>query len=326
MMWYPIIRRQVKSVIDFYFRLRQSMVETMQTSLKQIRLVLGFGVQEFGDLVGLTRQTINNLESKKNKMSVVQYVAVCAIIDHCVKDKPELLSVISTILCSNEEESDHHLFAMIENGSLLKKWFLCFPDESKILGSLQNESEFMERDDFCYIAESCRIFLDQSVLCEEGFAAALQPLRSAMKHNDNRFIVPLGVIKSMQYDMLSEEIAKSEKGRRGMNLLSHMQSEYLAEIRGEKNDGSVMATFISVFAKFKAVNRLALITNDAGLAGQIMMLNNDTLGGFRILVLKYEHQIGIRRWREDEISDAQTDASYETNRDNGSLIGWNRID
>ena len=64
-MWYPIIRRQVKSVIDFYFRLRQSMVETMQTSLKQIRLVLGFGVQEFGDLVGLTRQTINNLESKK---------------------------------------------------------------------------------------------------------------------------------------------------------------------------------------------------------------------------------------------------------------------
>ena len=195
-MWYPIIRRQVKSVIDFYFRLRQSMVETMQTSLKQIRLVLGFGVQEFGDLVGLTRQTINNLESKKNKMSVVQYVAVCAIIDHCVKDKPELLSVISTILCSNEEESDHHLFAMIENGSLLKKWFLCFPDESKILGSLQNESEFMERDDFCYIAESCRIFLDQSVLCEEGFAAALL---GSITSNTGSMIggVTLGVLEGM---------------------------------------------------------------------------------------------------------------------------------
>ena len=44
----------------------------MQVSLKQIRQVLGFGVQEFGDLIGLTRQTINNLETQKNKMSSIQ--------------------------------------------------------------------------------------------------------------------------------------------------------------------------------------------------------------------------------------------------------------
>ena len=56
-------------LIDFYYQLRQRMVETMQVSLKQIRQVLGFGVQEFGDLIGLTRQTINNLETQKNKRS-----------------------------------------------------------------------------------------------------------------------------------------------------------------------------------------------------------------------------------------------------------------
>jgi len=65
-------------MIDFYYQLRQRMVDAMQASLKQIRQVLGFGVQEFGDLIGLTRQTINNLETQKNKMSSIQYIAVCA--------------------------------------------------------------------------------------------------------------------------------------------------------------------------------------------------------------------------------------------------------
>ena len=105
----------------------------MQVSLKQIRQVLGFGVQEFGDLIGLTRQTINNLETQKNKMSSIQYIAICAVIDNCLKDKPELLPILSTILCSNEDENHGNIFETIENGSLLKKWFLCFPDESKIL-------------------------------------------------------------------------------------------------------------------------------------------------------------------------------------------------
>ena len=89
-------------MIDFYYQLRQRMVDAMQASLKQIRQVLGFGVQEFGDLIGLTRQTINNLETQKNKMSLTQYIAVCAVIDNYVKDKPELLPILSTILCQME--------------------------------------------------------------------------------------------------------------------------------------------------------------------------------------------------------------------------------
>ena len=73
-------------MIDFYYQLRQRMIGIMQTSLKQIRQVLGFGVQEFGDLMGLTRQTINNIETKKNTMSSIQYIAICAVIDNYIKD------------------------------------------------------------------------------------------------------------------------------------------------------------------------------------------------------------------------------------------------
>ena len=34
---------------------------------------------------------------------------------------PELLPILSTILCSNEDESTINVFETIENGSLLKK-------------------------------------------------------------------------------------------------------------------------------------------------------------------------------------------------------------
>lgn len=58
-------------------------------------------------------------------MSAIQYVAICAVIDNCTKDKPELLSVLSTIFRSNESEQESGVFETIKYGSLLKKRFLC---------------------------------------------------------------------------------------------------------------------------------------------------------------------------------------------------------
>ena len=283
-------------MIDFYYQLRQKMIDTMQLSLKQIRQVLGFGVQEFGDLFGLTRQSINNLESRKKQMSAIQYVAICAVIDHCTKDKPELLSVLSTILRSNESEQESGVFETIENGSLLKKWFLCFPDDSKIIGFPQTESSVIESTDFGNIADSYRIFLDQTVFLEDGFLNAIQPLISAMKNNGSKFIVPLKVIEAIQYQMLSADGEEAKSARCGMNLLMGMQKENLVEIRGEKSDVNIISTFVSVFAKFKCVNRLALITCSSKLANQVASLNNDAIGGFNILILKYSKGNGIQKW------------------------------
>lgn len=316
-------------MIDFYYQLRQKMIDTMQLSLKQIRQVLGFGVQEFGDLFGLTRQSINNLESRKKQMSAIQYVAICAVIDHCTKDKPELLSVLSTILRSNESEQESGVFETIENGSLLKKWFLCFPDDSKIIGFPQTESSVIESTDFGNIADTYRIFLDQTVFLEDGFLNAIQPLISAMKNNGSKFIVPLKVIEAIQYQMLSADGEEAKSARCGMNLLMGMQKENLVEIRGEKSDVNIISTFVSVFAKFKCVNRLALITCSSKLANQVASLNNDAIGGFNILILKYSKGNGIQKWKTEDmvcskwenidskVSDSDLDAKFK---------GWGTID
>lgn len=296
-------------MIDFYYQLRQRMVETMQASLKQIRQVLGFGVQEFGDLIGLTRQTINNLETQKNKMSSIQYVAVCAVIDNCVKDKPQLLPILSTILCSNADDHESNVFGTIENGSLLKKWFLCFPDDSKIFGFSSDDGSVIANEDFSNIAESYRVFLDQTVLFEDGFSNAIQPLALALKNNRNKFIIPLKVIEAIQHQMMCSNKSDVLLAQGGMKLLIEMQNEDLVDIRGEKSDVNIISTFVSVFAKFKCVNRLALITCNCKLANQIAALNNDALGGFNILVLKYSKDKGIQKWKQEDSYNNETEQS-----------------
>lgn len=285
---------------DFYYQLREKMVGTMQLSMKQIRQALGFGVQEFGDLLGLTRQSINNLENRKNPMSEIQCIAVCAVIDHCTKDKPELLSVLAKILHSNESGQEGGVFETIENGSLLKKWFLCFPDDSKITGLSPNGSAVIKYADFGSIADSYRVFLDQTVFLEDGFPKAIQPLASAMRNNGNKFIVPLNVIEAIQCQMAGADGEEAKNARSGINLLMGMQKENLVEIWGGKSDANIIHTFVSEFAKFKCVNRLALVTSSTRLANQVSSLNNDAAGGFNILVLKYSKDNGIQKYRCSE--------------------------
>lgn len=320
-------------MIDFYVQLRQRMIDTMQNSLKQVRQVLGFGVQEFADIIGLTRQTINNLENKKTKMSMIQYVAICAVIDYCTKDKPELLEVFSKILSSNDVIEGGDIFNTIQSGSLLKKWFLCFSDELKINGAFKAGKGIAESEDYLEIANSYKVFFDETVLCEDGFEDKIQPLVIAMKENQNQFIIPLKVVEVIQGMLVSSNVATIEKAQKGLNLIMRMQQENMIEIRGEKGDVNVVSTFISVFAKFKCVNRLALITQNYRLAKQVLALNNDDIGGFNILVVKYDENIGFTKWSEEEIlkvdsNELDSNSNItETNCNIENILkGWESID
>lgn len=330
---YNNIKNGGGAMIDFYFQLRQQMIDTMQNSLKQVRQVLGFGVQEFSDIVGLTRQTVNNLESGKNKMSAVQYLAICAIIDHYTKDRPELLQVLSTILSSNDPVENSTVFSSVEKGSLLKKWFLCFPDDSKITGIFHEESDVIKQEHFDGVASSYKIFLDETILCEEGFGDWLQQASETMKANHNRFLVPLKVVEKIQGKIVSSDPLVVEYSQRGLNLLMQMQRQNVVEIRGEKGDVNAISTFISVFAKFKCVNRLALLTQNGNLANQILSLNNEDIGGFNILVTKFDKEMGLLKWYEDtsdfdsgEILSDEVEEAEMTTDFNSVLKGWETIE
>lgn len=310
-------------MIDFYHQLREKMITTMQTSLKQIRQVLGFGVQEFSELIGLSRQTINNLETQKNKMSSTQYIAICAVIDYYIKNKPELLKVILSILSSNKDDSINDRLENCENKSFLRDWFSSFPDDSKIFNFSLNEISVIDDKYFNEIAENYKIFLDQTILLSENIEDIIQILAKAMEENNNKFIIPLKVIEEIQKQMIYSN--KEKVNTQGIDILEKLQSRNLVDIRGEVTDINITSTFLSVFAKFKSSYRLALITNDIKLASQISVLNNESIEGFNILVLKYEVGVGIKKWEENDEKDINFVIQSTEDMEN-NLIGWESID
>lgn len=64
-------------------------IENMQAKFKEIRLVFGFSVTKFADILGVTRQTIYNIENGKTKMNTVQYLAMRALISDLLENAPD---------------------------------------------------------------------------------------------------------------------------------------------------------------------------------------------------------------------------------------------
>ena len=60
---------------------KKPIMEEFQRNLKQIRQMMDLSTQELADLIGVTRQTINNLESGKSALSETNVIALLAVID-----------------------------------------------------------------------------------------------------------------------------------------------------------------------------------------------------------------------------------------------------
>ena len=73
-------------------------IRRMQQYLLLIRRTVGWTAEDFGEKIGVTRQTINNIESGRNKLTKTQYIAMRAILDAEIKSNPDETQMLRTIL------------------------------------------------------------------------------------------------------------------------------------------------------------------------------------------------------------------------------------
>ena len=66
-----------------------SAVENMQLKLKEIRILFGISVTKFAVLMGVTRQTIYNIENFKTQLAQVQFLAICTLLNNLMDECPE---------------------------------------------------------------------------------------------------------------------------------------------------------------------------------------------------------------------------------------------
>ena len=84
-------------------------IERLQENLLLIRRAAGWTAEEFGSRIGVTRQTINNLEAKRNKLNKTQYIAIRAVLDaemNASPDDTEILKCLLEVFVDNPDNYD----------------------------------------------------------------------------------------------------------------------------------------------------------------------------------------------------------------------------
>lgn len=78
--------------------------EIMQENLCELRKIAGWTAEELGDKLGVTKQTISNIETGKVQMSRVQYIATRAVFEceiYLSEENTTLQKVMGVLFCGD---------------------------------------------------------------------------------------------------------------------------------------------------------------------------------------------------------------------------------
>ena len=92
--------------MDKQFDQRQKQINRLQENLSSIRKIAGWTAEVLGNKIGVTKQTISNLENNKTPMNFTQYIAIRSVLDAEIEQNKEnkvLPQVIAILLDSNDE-------------------------------------------------------------------------------------------------------------------------------------------------------------------------------------------------------------------------------
>ena len=90
---------------------RERLIARLQQNLSAIRKVAGWTTEQLGDKIGVSKQTISNLENAKSPMNFTQYIAIRSILDCEIEENPDndvLPKVISILLDSDDDEYEKY--------------------------------------------------------------------------------------------------------------------------------------------------------------------------------------------------------------------------
>lgn len=86
--------------------------QILQDNLKSIREILNWTSADLGDLIGVTKQTISNLETKNSKLTKLHYIAIRTVVDFEIEklkstdsDRAERAKMLLEVLSKAEAEN-----------------------------------------------------------------------------------------------------------------------------------------------------------------------------------------------------------------------------
>lgn len=76
-------------------------IKKLQSNMPLIRKIMGWSAVELADKIGVTKQTVSNLERSKTAMTTTQYIAIRAVLDYEIskrKDRVPVKEILTFLL------------------------------------------------------------------------------------------------------------------------------------------------------------------------------------------------------------------------------------
>lgn len=90
---------------------KQKQIQLLQQNLCSIRKIAGWTAEQLGEKIGVTKQTISNLENSKTPMNLTQYIAIRSILDYEIESNrdntvlPQVINILVDKGAELEEEN-----------------------------------------------------------------------------------------------------------------------------------------------------------------------------------------------------------------------------
>lgn len=90
------------------FSIDDKEVKNMQSKVRLIRQTLNIGLVDFANLLGVSRQTVYNIENNKSSLTKTQYLAILTVIKMALNEQPEKQEIVDVIMASeyNRDEPE----------------------------------------------------------------------------------------------------------------------------------------------------------------------------------------------------------------------------
>ena len=284
---------------DFFEKIRNNMIGTMQRSLGNIRFIIGVSSQELGNYIGVSKQGIESIEQGQETMNGTQYLAISALLDMKVKESPAIKNILLQALRSPDQQyvEDNESYGD-SKFSFVDKWFMTFPTKE---GNELSNDENLDFYTMTMIANNYKIFINYDSLMIGRENKMFLELLQLMKESNNSLIVPLRVVDKLQSYIFSSDEEKRENAKRALTFLNTLHENDNIILKGEEGDGTIFEVVNKVFSSFKLTTKLVFITQDRELSKNLLRLNSQ-LKGFPIRILELKKDDKIRVYRNKSIT------------------------
>lgn len=275
-----------------------SQLQFLQRNLRKIRSICEWSVNDFANVLGLTRQTINNLEMDRTSLTPTQFLSIAAMIERRCQNSPELFDYLNICFAQFPHKLDS--LSVKDNGKYIKlqdAWFSTFPKQFPLsTKSTETACSIESMDLMEKISNSYKIILCPDVLLAEEGVLCVEELGTLCQASNNPIILPATSLQEIEHLLYCKTLEK-------LNLWN---KENKIKYVGEENDPPLAELIISKILKFKTSFKLCIITDNQALAADIQKVDSlQTISGHKILIIKINKKGYLELWNLDTIEKSQ---------------------